>query len=121
MVAAGTLVAGAAGALCQRVLHIGPAGCLLRTTLGIPCPLCGLSTVGVKLLRCDVIGAVRHDALGSALIALLSVMTIGLVLRLRFAWLLRPAGRWAWALPVAVLALHWVATVSGVVALAPLR
>ena len=120
-VAAGTLAVGGAGALCQRVLHVGPRGCVLRAAIGLPCPLCGLSTVGVKLARLDLVGAIRHDLLGVALIAVLLAMAVSVVVRLRLVRLPRPSGAWAWGVPVAVLTAHWIATLSGAVTLAPLR
>lgn len=124
LVAAGTLAVGAVGALCQRVLHVGPQECVMRAAIGIPCPLCGLSTVGVKLTHLDLVGAVRHDPIGVTLLAVLALLAAAVLIRPHLAQVARVPrlrGAWAWAVPGAVVVAHWIATLSGAVMLAPIK
>jgi len=95
--------------------------CVLRTTAGIPCPLCGMSSLASRVLRGDLLGAIRADTIGIALVVVVAAV-VGL-------HLLRLAGRTAPQLTsrvalvggVSMLMLHWLVVLTGMVTLAPLR
>lgn len=119
--AVGVAAAGALSVGLQSGLHVGPANCFLRSQMGFPCPVCGMSTVAIKLLRLDVVGALRLDPVGVVLLGVIGTLAAVQVLRSTgrsVRWLRWP---WAWAVPLGVLALHWVFTLTGVVTLSPLR
>ncbi len=59
--------------------------CLMRASLGVPCPLCGCSRAAQRLFAGDIIGALRWSV---PAVALIVVLFAGCVL---FAWrLARP-------------------------------
>lgn len=118
--AVGVAGLGATAYLFQRVLEIGPQQCLLRSSVGIPCPLCGMSTVTSRVLHGDVLGAMRLDTIGVAFLALVGVLA---VLQLaRAAGLTRRTApvRMAAVAGAGLLVGHWLATLTGVVELVPL-
>jgi len=53
--------AGAAAALGLLRIHRPETVCPLRAFTGIPCPLCGSTTAGVRIGRGDVLGALAAN------------------------------------------------------------
>ena len=117
--AVGLASAGGVAACCQRVLGVGPTTCLLRSAVGVPCPMCGLTTVAARVARLDVFGALRLDAVGVALLLVVAVIGGRHLLRLR-SRVAEPTSRWWWIGAVGLVVVHWSLTVSGVVHLTPL-
>jgi hypothetical protein len=88
--------------------------------LGVPCPVCGLSTSAVGLAQGHLGLAIAADGLGVAFILTVAVVAglhLARVLGVRRAAPL-PAGAGLFA--AGLLAAHWAATVTGLVALTPL-
>lgn len=104
----------------QRLLGLGPDACAARVLLGVPCPVCGLSTSAVELAHGHLGGAIAADGLGVAFI--LTVAVLAAVHLARNVGLRRvaplPPGSGLFAL--GLLLAHWLATVTGAVTLAPL-
>ena len=93
----------------------------MRTTLGCPCPVCGLSTVAVRALKLDVAGAARLDPVGLVLIGVIGVIASLQVLRSLGRRVPAIPWRWSWIVPLVLVLTHWALTLSGVVTLSPLR
>ena len=119
--AIGVAGVGLSSMVLSRGLHLGPANCLLRTATGLPCPVCGMTTVAVRLLHLDPIGALRLDPVGVVLLVIIGVLAVRQFVRLAGRRVPRLSWPWVWAVPLAALAMHWALTLSGVVTLAPLR
>ena len=119
--AVGVIGVGGIAAFCQRALDVGPRNCVMRSAFGIPCPVCGLSTVAVRGLRLDVLGALRLDPIGVTLLAVIGVVaTLQLVRSFSRRAPLIP-WRWTLGVPVVLMLAHWALTLDGVVTLSPLR
>lgn len=113
-------------AVAAQSIGFGPIGCTLRARLGIPCLACGLSTAGLRLFHGELWTLAREDFLGMLFllgIALVALAQIRYVLEERyFGSAKRRFNTQFSGLVLAVLlAAHWIATLSGVVHLAPLR
>ncbi len=118
--AVGVVGLGATAFLFQQVLEIGPQQCLLRSSLGFPCPLCGMSTVTRRVLHGDVLGAMRLDTIGVAFLALVGALALLQLARTAGLTQRTAPVRSAAIAGVALLAGHWVATLTGMVELVPL-
>lgn len=117
--AIGIATVGAIAVGGQRLLGFGPGACAARSLLGIPCPVCGLSTAVVSLAQGDVFGALGDDVLGVAFIGLIAVLALGHLGRV--LGVSSPPRPLATGLVAAgLLVAHWLATLTGVVPLAPL-
>lgn len=81
-------------------LHRPPTLCPLRAVTGIPCPVCGTTTAGVRLGRGDLLGALAANpvTLVAAALLILAPLLAGRVrLPHRTApWLLTGAAAFAW-------------------------
>ena len=59
--------------------------CLMRASLGVPCPLCGCSRAASRLINGDIVGALRWSTPAAFLIVVLVascvLLTIGLIKR----------------------------------------
>lgn len=118
--AVGIAVVGSIAVGGQQLLGFGPSACAARTLLGIPCPVCGLSTVVVSLTRGDVFGALGDDVLGVAFIGVTALLALGQLGRVLGVSRRSPRPMVAGLLASSLLVGHWLATVTGVVPLAPL-
>ena len=104
----------------QRLLGLGPDACAARVLLGVPCPVCGLSTSAVELAQGHLGRAIAADGLGVAFILTVAVLAgvhLARTVGFRRATAL-PTG--AGLIAAALLVAHWVATATGLVALTPL-
>ena len=118
--AVGIGAVGVVAAGSQRLLGLGPDACAARVLLGVPCPVCGLSTTAAELAHCHLGGALAADPLGVTFIVVVTVLA-ALQLARTFG------GDRATRLPTGsglvaagLLVAHWVATVTGLVALTPM-
>jgi len=118
--AVGIGAVGVVAAGSQRLLGLGPDACAARVLLGVPCPVCGLSTTAAELAHGHLGGALAADPLGVTFIVVVAVLAA-----LQLARTFR--GDRATRLPTSsglvaagLLVAHWVATVTGLVALTPL-
>ncbi len=118
--AVGVVGVGGAAYLCQRVLEIGPQRCAMRQVAGIPCPICGLSTVVSRGVRGDVLGALRLDTFGTVLLAVVAALAVLQIVRSLGLTAKRIPMAPAMIASVGLLLGHWVATLTGLVPLAPL-
>lgn len=119
--AIGVAGVGLSSLVLSHGLHLGPANCLLRTAMGVPCPVCGMTTVAVRLVHFDPIGALRLDPVGVVLLVIIAVLALWQTVRLTGRSVPRLSWPWVWVAPLLALAAHWALTLSGVVTLAPLR
>jgi hypothetical protein len=104
----------------RRLLGLGPDACAARVLLGVPCPVCGLSTSAVELAQGHLGRAVATDGLGVAFIVAVAVLAglhLARTVGVRRATAL-PTG--AGLIAAGLLVAHWVATATGLVALTPL-
>ena len=81
-----------AGVVVLAAVHLTwrpPTVCLLRAAVGVPCPLCGGTTAGVRLGRGDLTGAVAASPLAVLLAAAFVVRPLVRVpeLSARAVWL----------------------------------
>ena len=117
--AVGIAAVGVVAAGSQRLLGLGPDACAARVLLGVPCPVCGLSTTAVELAHGHLGPALAADALGVAFLVVVAVLAALQLARTfgvgRATRLPTSSGLVAAALLVA----HWVATLTGLVALTP--
>lgn len=118
--AVGIATVGVVAVGSQRLLGLGPDACGARVVLGVPCPVCGLSTTAVELAHGHLGAALAADALGVAFIVVVAVLAALQLARTfgvdRAARLPTGSGLVAAGLLLA----HWVATATGLVALTPL-
>jgi hypothetical protein len=92
---ASSLVAGPALAGWSTVTSLlgRPPACLVRTTIGLPCPLCGGTTAGRALLDLDLPTAVAASPL--ALVLPLGAVTMLAVWFIRMAGAMSPPRQWS--------------------------
>ena len=118
--AVGIAAVGVVAVASQRLLGLGPDACAARVLLGVPCPVCGLSTTAVEL---------AHGHLGPALggrrprrglhvvVAVLAALQLARTFGVDRATRLPTSSG---LVAAGLLLAHWVATVTGLVALTPL-
>jgi hypothetical protein len=119
--AAGITAVGLVAVGSQRLLGLGPDACAARVLLGVPCPVCGLSTSAVELAHGHFGGAIAADGLGVAFILTVTVLAAAHLARTVGVGRAPPLPTGAGLVAAGLLAAHWAATVTGLVALTPLR
>jgi hypothetical protein len=85
-------------------VHGGPALCVSRALVGLPCPGCGLTRSFCALARGDVVGALRYHVFGPLVYVLfvsVSVLWSAELLRGRRLWVWP---RWLWSMRVGYVA-----------------
>jgi len=106
-VAVGVAGVGSLAVFTQRVLHIGPQQCVLRSAFGVPCPICGLSRCGLALAHLDPLKALRSDPLGVVVLVALALVTAATLLFATFGRTSLPnARKWGPAL-IGVVVVRW--------------
>lgn len=60
--------------LAGRLVGYRPTRCALLAHTGVPCPVCGLTRVAVRLLGGEVTAAVQLDPIGVVLLVLVTVV-----------------------------------------------
>jgi len=88
----------------------GPT-CLLRLTLHIPCPACGLTRAGLSLLRFDVASAMRFQPLTPLLCALVAVAVVAAFCAGEVRW--KQVAKWTTGLAGAGLVVVWALRFAG--------
>ena len=104
----------------QRLLGLGPDGCAARVLLGVPCAVCGVSTSAVEVAHGHLGGAIAADGLGVAFILTVAVLAAVHLARTVGVRRAAPLPTGAGLVAAGLLAAHWAATVTGLVALTPL-
>ena len=81
-----------------------PLACPLRTTTGIPCPLCGMTRAVVAAARGDLVDSLRFNPLGIVVVLLaIAVIVRPSLLRIRPpVWLYAGGGALLWVYNVAL-------------------
>ena len=87
--------------------------CLVRASLGVPCPLCGCSRAASRLMHGDIVGALRWSTPAVLLVSVLvgSCALLGIALIKRTA-LNRPLARVLCALAIIGAAGNWFVQAS---------
>ncbi|HEY5887532.1 MAG TPA: DUF2752 domain-containing protein [Acidimicrobiales bacterium] len=104
----------------QRMLGLGPHACAARALLGVPCPVCGLSTSAAELAHGQLGRAIAADGLGVAFILTVAVLAGVHLARTIGVGRAAPLPTVAGLVAAGLLAAHWAATVTGLVTLTPL-
>jgi len=114
--ATGWLAAGVGGVgtvlLAGRLVGYRPSPCALLAQTGVPCPVCGLTRVAVRLLGGEVTVAVQLDPIGVVLLILVTVVAGAQLMALAgrpAPWLRR---RWVPLVLTILLAARWAVTVA---------
>ena len=102
--------------LLGSFLGIGPRGCILRSAVGLPCPVCGMSHSVRRLSGGHLLDAVAKDPL-----AVLALTLVALICSLSIAMVALPSQQvgthrnWPLRLLVAALGfvvIRWVAMLT---------
>jgi hypothetical protein len=91
---------GAAAAWAVSPIH-PPLACPLRSTTGIPCPMCGMTRACAAAVRGDLVASVRYNPMGIVLLLCAAVVVLrpNVLVRLRppvWAIVALGAAMWVW-------------------------
>ncbi len=100
--------------LAGRAVSIHAPACPLRTVTGVPCPGCGMTRLADAVVHGRITDAVRSDAAGVGLLAVLTFLAVTYLVRVVIrkdeppAWMRSPLLLIGVG---ALVAIHWVTTI----------